>query len=170
MQSGFVDAIAESAGRRAIVEQVAEMGVAQAAQDFGAVHEETVVGLGVDVFGGQGRGVAGPAGAGVKLGGGTEEGVATADAAIESHGFGLKVGAGEGCVGGAAARGPILLRGELAAPVAIGMGDLFPDYSCGLVSTVGEFYDADFNVGVAVLRGETQKEGCESTHGEGCDD
>ena len=54
MQSGFVDAIAESGGRRAIVEQVAEMGVAQAAQDFGAVHEETVVGLGVDVFGGQG--------------------------------------------------------------------------------------------------------------------
>ena len=54
-QSGFVDAIAESGGRWAVVEHVAQVGVAEAAQNFDAVHEHTIVGLGVDVFGGRGE-------------------------------------------------------------------------------------------------------------------
>ena len=167
-QSGFVDAIAESGGRRAVVEHVAQVGVAQAAQDFGAVHEEAVVGLGVDVFGGDGRGVAGPAGAGIELGGGAEERVAAADAAVESGGFRLIVGAGEGRVGGAAARGPILLRGELAAPVAVGMRDLLADGradACGRLSSNSTMVTSTF----ASLLSGRNRQCCEPAQGHRCD-
>src|SRR5690349_18681157 len=68
--------------RRAVVEDVAEVGVAGFADDLGAAHEEAVVGPQLDVLEVRRLGEAGPAGARVELGVGGEQLGAAADAAV----------------------------------------------------------------------------------------
>ena len=63
-----VDAVAQAGRLGAVVEDVAEVGVAAAADDFGAAHEEAVVGLGLDGVVDRLVEEARPAGAGVELG------------------------------------------------------------------------------------------------------
>jgi len=70
----------------AVVEDMAEVGVAEAAGDFVARHAETVVGGDKNVFLGDRRPETGPAGAGFEFCGRREKGVVAADAAIESLG------------------------------------------------------------------------------------
>src|SRR5688572_13716451 len=94
-----VHAPALAAGRpRAVVEEVAQVGVAAGAADLGPAH---AVGAVVEQLDGVGRdrfGEAGPAGPGVELRAALEEGVAAGQAAVEPVVLGVDVGAGEGAL------------------------------------------------------------------------
>ena len=121
LQRAAVDAVALAAlVRRAVVEDVAEVGVAVLADDLGAAHEEAVVGAQLDVLEVGRLGEAGPAGAGVELGVGGEELGAAADAAVHAGGLLVDVGAGEGALGAGLAGDLVLLRRQLLAPLLVG--------------------------------------------------
>src|SRR5450830_2032664 len=64
LQAGRVDAIAQAGGRGAVGEDVAQVGVADCADDFGAQHTMAAVGFFNHVGGVEGLEVAGPAAAG----------------------------------------------------------------------------------------------------------
>ena len=83
-EGGGVDAVAEAGWCGAVVEDVAEVGFALAALDFGPPHEEAVVGLGFDVVLVYGCGEAWPPGSRIKLSLGTEQVVAATDALVDS--------------------------------------------------------------------------------------
>jgi hypothetical protein len=78
-QSGGIHTIAEAAGRRAIIEDVAQVGVAVLAANLGAYAEQAAVFPGDNVAGLQGFGKAGPPGAGVILVQGAEQRLARDD-------------------------------------------------------------------------------------------
>ena len=89
---GGIDAVAQTGGSGAVIEDVAEVGIALRRADLGAVH--AVGGIG---FFGDGRGVdrpgeAGPAGAGIELVGGAEEGLAGDDINVDACLFVVPVG------------------------------------------------------------------------------
>jgi hypothetical protein len=72
LEGDGVDAVALACGARAVVEDVAEVGSAVVACDFGAAHPEEVVVFGGDVLIGDGLEEAGPACAGLEFGVGAE--------------------------------------------------------------------------------------------------
>src|SRR5580658_6807786 len=83
-QRGGVEAVAQPGGRRAILEDMAEMGVAAGADNLGANHAVAAVGDGLDIFRRDGLKEAGPAGAGIKFrAGGKQRQIAT-DAMINA--------------------------------------------------------------------------------------
>jgi hypothetical protein len=86
LQGSGIHAVAQAGGLRAVREDVAEMGVALAAEHFGAFHAKAAVGLLDDVLFGDGSPEAWPAGAGLKLGVGAEQRIAAADAAVDCSG------------------------------------------------------------------------------------
>src|SRR5260370_35932509 len=82
-EGGVVHAIAQAGGGGAVVENVAEVGVAETAGDFVTGHAETVVSGNKNVFLRDWRPEAGPAGARFKFCVRGEKSVVAADAAIE---------------------------------------------------------------------------------------
>lgn len=137
-KGGFVDAVAEVSGFGAVGEDVAEVGGAAAAGDFGAFQHQADVFAGADVGGLGGGPEAGPAGAGVELFGGAEEEVVAADAAVFARGFEGVVGAGEGDVGAALAGDVILLAGEAGAAIGVTGRLVFLAPAGGKVDEPGE--------------------------------
>src|SRR5690242_4543582 len=109
-QGAAVDAVALAARAGAVVEDVAEVGVAVLADDLGAPHEEAVVGPQLDVLEVRRLGEAGPPGAGVELRIGGEELGSATDAAVHALGLLVHVGAGEGTLGASLAGDLELLR------------------------------------------------------------
>ena len=81
---GGVHAVAQAGGLGAIVKDVAQVGLAFGAGNLVTDHAQASVGGGADIFFGDGRPETGPAGAGIKLGVGSEQGVVAAYAAVEA--------------------------------------------------------------------------------------
>src|SRR3954469_5790225 len=79
-----VDAIAQVGGLRPVVEHMAEVGAALAANGFGAPHQKTIVLFALDILRGNRRPEARPAGAGIELGIGAKQLVTTADTTIHA--------------------------------------------------------------------------------------
>src|SRR4051812_30152290 len=79
-----IDAVAQARGLRAVLEHVAQVGVALLAQHFGAAHAIALVLLGCDVFGRGGLPEARPARTGLELLVGAEQLDAAAAAAIDA--------------------------------------------------------------------------------------
>src|SRR5688572_16686568 len=79
-----VDAVALAGWIGTIVEHVAKMGVAAAAQHLGAAHEVTIVLIGCDVLRRRGLPEARPTGTGIKLVIGAEQLHAAADAMVDA--------------------------------------------------------------------------------------
>src|SRR5262245_17551607 len=98
---------------------MAQVRAAALAVHLGALHEVTVVVLGLDVLRIGGRREARPAAAGVELGLGIEEHVTAAHAAIRAILVVVPVAAGEGALGPLLARDPVLLRRQLLTPLGI---------------------------------------------------
>ena len=67
-QGGGVHAVAQSRRLRTVIEDVAEVRVAFAAQDFGALHEERSIANGANVLGSYWRPEARPSGVRIELG------------------------------------------------------------------------------------------------------
>ena len=119
-QGAAVDAVALAARvGRAVVEDVAEVGVAGLADDLGAPHEQAVVGPQFDVLEVGRLGEARPAGARVELGVGGEELGAAADAAVHALRLLVDVGAGEGTLGARLAGHLVLLGRQLLTPLLL---------------------------------------------------
>src|SRR5690348_8456833 len=124
-EGAAVDAVALAAFvGGAVVEDVAEVGVAVLADDLGAAHEEAVVRPQFDVLEVGRLGEAGPAGAGVELGVRGEELGAAADTSVHPVGLLVPVGAGEGALGPGVAGHLVLLGRQLLAPLLLGFLDL----------------------------------------------
>ena len=83
-QGSGVYAVAEAGWCGAVVEDMAEVGFALAAQDSGPPHEEAVVGFAFDVVLVYGCGKTWPSGSRIKLSIGTEQVVAAANALVDS--------------------------------------------------------------------------------------
>src|SRR5690554_1456365 len=112
-----VDAIAKPGGRGAVVEDVAEVGVAIGAADFGASSAETqVLDLVEAVWVVRGA-EAGPAAAGVEFRAGLKDRRVARRAAVHAAGLGVAILAGEGALGAGFAQDVELLGGELFAPI-----------------------------------------------------
>src|SRR5690606_4298232 len=124
-----VDAVAQPGGLGAGGEDVAEVGVADIAQHFGADHAVR----GVAFFAHPGRidgfEIAGPAAAGIELGVGGEQGGAAAHAAVYAVGGGVPVTAGEGAFGAFLAHHGVFFGRELGAPFGVGFAYFFHMHS-----------------------------------------
>ena len=82
LQRCGIDAIAQAGRFGAVLEDVPEMGAAAGAMDLGAAREQAIVFFGADVIFDDRLKEARPAGAGIKLGVGTEQVKITGDAPI----------------------------------------------------------------------------------------
>ena len=120
MQRCRIHAVAQAGRRRPVVEDVAQVGIAAAAQRLDANHAEAAVLALHDVGGGDRLPEARPAGAGIELGGRVEQGGVAADAAVHAAGMVVVVGAAERAFGTAAAGDVIGLRAELLLPLGVG--------------------------------------------------
>src|SRR5574341_1888995 len=121
LQRRGVDAVSQSRWLRYVREDVAQVGVAAAAEDFGAAHEEAAVVLGGDRVGGHGLVEAGPAGAGVELGVGGEQGVAAAHERVSAGFFRVVVLARKRPLRAFLAGHVVLLGRELSFPFCVGL-------------------------------------------------
>jgi len=119
------------------------MGVAQAAGDGGAhFHQAAVDGLD-DVLFGDGLIKAGPAGAGIELGFGVEQGQVAADAAEDALLFKIPIRSREGALGVGVARDPIGRLVELATPFVVGFDDAGDGHGVRLFAVGGKLDDGD---------------------------
>src|SRR5690606_38639819 len=84
LQCGRIDAVAQAGGCGAVFEQMSEVRVAGRAKHFGAAHAVTVIVLGSYRLRIEWLPVAGPAGSGVELLRGAEQGGAASDATVGS--------------------------------------------------------------------------------------
>src|SRR5271163_557334 len=101
------------------------MGVAQRAEYFIAAHSKAQIYFAYDVFLGDRRPEAGPAGAGLEFCIGAEERVGAADAAIEAGVVIVVIGAAEGPLGVGSARDIKLVRAQGLTPLGVGLDDLW---------------------------------------------
>ena len=127
----------------AVVEDVAEMRVAEAAGDGGAFHAEADVARLVDIFFGDGLVKTGPAGAGIELGIGVEQrGVAT-DAAKNAFGVVVGIFVGVGALGSGVARNRERFGRKLFAPLVFGFNHGGQGDDVFALAGVSEFDDLD---------------------------
>src|SRR6202023_2842852 len=119
-----VDAVALARRGRAVVEHVPEVGPAVLAEDFGPAHEEAVVRPELDRLQVRRLVKAGPPGARFELGLGTEQLGAAGGATIGAVRLGMDVLAGERSLRPLAPENVVLLRGQLSAPLLVGLLDL----------------------------------------------
>src|SRR5690348_5132426 len=124
VEGGRVEAIAQAGRFGPVLEDMAEMGVAAAAQHLDPPHEQAAVVLGGDAVLGHRRPEARPAGAGIELGVGAEELLAAAHAGIGAGRLGVPIGAAEGALGALLARDAVLLGCELGAPLGVAFDHL----------------------------------------------
>ena len=130
LHGGGVHAVAEAGGFGAVVEDMAEVGIAERARDGGAAHADAVVGGVMDILFGDWLPEAWPAGARVKFGLGTEERDVAADTTVNTVGVLFVGGAGVGAFSAGAAGDFIGDGGELLLPFLIGLDDaLFGDFA-----------------------------------------
>src|ERR1039458_1124114 len=122
-QRGGVDAVAQSGGLGAVFENVAQVGVALAAQRLGAPHGQAVVGFRAHVLLGGRRPETWPAAPGLEFLAAREQGVAAAHAAVHTGSVIVPVAAGEGGFGALLARHGKLFRREFFLPFGIGLDD-----------------------------------------------
>src|SRR5690606_22061773 len=108
-----IDAVAQAGRWRAVVEDVAEMGIADVADDFGAYHAVAAVDLFLHHRRIQRLEVAGPAAAGFEFCIRGEQRRAAADAGVDAGFVMIPVAAGERRFGGGMARDGILLVVQL---------------------------------------------------------
>src|SRR6266487_962879 len=123
-QRAGVDAVALPGLGGPVVEDVAQMATAVAADDLGAAHEQAVVRPQLDRLGDRGLVEAGPPGARVELGVGAEQLAAAAGAAVEAVGVVVDVLTGERALGVSLAQHAVLQRGQLLAPLLVRLLDL----------------------------------------------
>src|SRR5262249_41299225 len=123
-QGGGVDAVAQPGRRRAVVEDVPQVGVAAAAGHLGPPHQPGVVLVRLDDAVGGRLPEAGPTGPGGDLGGGVEQRLPAADAAVDAGLLGRPVRAGEGALRALLPGDVVLLGGELPAPLLVRLGYL----------------------------------------------
>src|SRR5260370_7750217 len=103
---------------------MAEMGVAAAAWRLGAAHEEAAVDFGGDGVGRHRLPEARPAGPGIELGFGTEEGLPTTDADISPGRLALGILAAEASLYSLLPLHLPFLHLQFLAPFSIGLRDL----------------------------------------------
>src|SRR2546430_15263433 len=119
-----VDAVALARRRRTVVEDVAKVRPAVAAEDLGTAHEEAVVRAQLHRFQ-VGRLIkAGPAGTRLEFRLRAEELRATGGATVGSVGLRMNGLAAEWPAGCFRAQDVVLLRGQLGTPFGIGLGNL----------------------------------------------
>lgn len=123
-QRGRIDAIAQTGGFRAIVEDMTQMRITSAAQNFGTHHAMPGILLLADAVSLNGLPEAGPAAAGIKFRCGIEQRVVAARAAVYAIVMAIPVNAGKKCFGAALAAYLILLRGQFLTPRGIGFFQL----------------------------------------------
>jgi hypothetical protein len=124
-QRGRVDAVAQAAGRRAICEDVAEVGTAVVTGDFGTAHAEAAVDVLIDQFFIVRCVKAGPAAARVKLGFGTKERGAATGTVIGAGVVAVPVLTSKGPLGALFAGYMILVGRKLGAPLGVGLFDFW---------------------------------------------
>src|ERR1035438_2941348 len=107
--------------RRAVVKYVTEMRVAFRAGNRRSRHEITGVRYALNILRGDRIPEAGPPGSGVKLGLGAEQRIVTADAAVEAFFVQVPVFSGERHFGVGLAGDVESVRGELPAPLVVGL-------------------------------------------------
>src|SRR5579864_7526475 len=105
------------------------MRIAFAAHHFRAVHEETAVGFGVDVFLRGRRPEARPASAGIKLLIGAKQGGAATHTAVYAGLVIVPIASGEGSFGAFLARHREFLGRKLLLPFGVALHDLSHCYS-----------------------------------------
>ena len=138
-----IHAVAEAGRRGAVVEDVAEVAVAQSATDGGAHHHQRAVDGFDDVLIGDGLIEAGPAGAGFEFGFAGEEGEVAATAAEEACAVLIPTVAGEGALGVFVAEDPIGIFGEELLPLVIGVSEAGDGARAGAVAFGVEVDDGD---------------------------
>src|SRR5262249_6561433 len=119
-----VDAVALAGRFRAVLEDVAEVGVTAAAQRLGADHGPAPVALRGDVFRADRLVEARPTGPRIEFGRGIEQRLPAADADVHPVLVVVPVCAAKGPLRGLLARHIVLLRGELLAPLPIALLNL----------------------------------------------
>jgi hypothetical protein len=146
-----VHAVTESGWAGSVVEDVAEVGVAEAAGDRGADHEHGAVGCFEDVFGGDGLPETWPAGAGVELGFGAEEGGVAADATEDAVAVLFEQAAGAGGFRVGVTGYVVGDCRELGAPVGVGFDDAGQDDFAGGFAVGAELDDGDLGRSVLLM-------------------
>lgn len=123
LQRRRINAVAQPGRRRAVGEDMTEMGAAVVAGDFRAQHAEAAVDVFVDQFFIVRRVKTRPAAAGIELGFGAEKRGAAADAAVGAVGVRVPILAGEGRLGAFLAGHAVFGRGQLFPPFGVGFFD-----------------------------------------------
>src|SRR5436190_22571388 len=146
VERGGVDAVSLAGWAGTVVEDVAEVTAAVAADDLGALHEVAVVGTQLDRLGDSRLGEARPAGARVELRVGIEELRAAGCAAVVAGLLVVGVLAREGRLGARPAQHLVLRGRQLLAPLAIGLDDAWLAHargssSKGAAARPWEWYD-----------------------------
>src|SRR5271155_2892027 len=114
-----VDAVALTGRPGAVVEDMAQVPAAGAADDLGAAHEQAVVRAQLNGLGDSGLGEAGPTGTGLELGTGPEQGRPAAGAAVLTGGLVVDVLAREGRLGAGLPQDVVLGRRQLLTPLLL---------------------------------------------------
>src|SRR5436190_7265822 len=146
VERGRGDAVPLGGRPGTVVEDMAEVAPAVAADDLGALHEVTVVGAQLDRLGDGRLGEARPAGARVELRVGVEEPCAAGPAAVVAGFLVVGVLAREGRLGARPAQHLVLRGRQLLAPLAIGLDDAWLAHargssSKGAAARPWEWYD-----------------------------
>src|SRR5215469_5999033 len=123
-QRARVDAVPLAGRPGTVVEDVAEVAAAAAADDLGAPHEQAVIRPQFDRLGDRGLVEAGPPGARVELGVRAEQLGAAAGTPVEAVPVVVDVLTGERHLGVRPAQDVVLLRGQLLTPLLVRLGDL----------------------------------------------
>jgi len=138
-----VHAVAPARRLWAIVEDVAEVGVAFCAGDGSADHTEARVAQLGDIFCRNGLPETGPSGAGIEFGSGIEQRVIATDAAVEAFVMQIPVLAGEGHFGVSVPRDVVSVGGELCTPLLRGLHDFGNMHFLEMLAGVGKKNNGD---------------------------
>jgi hypothetical protein len=123
-ERGGIDAETQAGRGRSVFEDVTQVAVATRAENFGAFHPVTVVGVGDDIFLGDRLEKAGPAGAGIEFGFGRKQRQPATNAIINARLVIVVKIAAEGALGSLVASDGVLLRGQLLAPFGVRFNNL----------------------------------------------
>src|SRR5882724_8185573 len=118
-----VDAISQASGGGPVIENMAEMAVAASAQNLRADHAVAAVCMRDNVLLGHKLEEAGPAGAGVELAMGGEQGQPTADTAVDPLALVVQERAAERSLSALATSNLKLFGCELMTPLRVGLDD-----------------------------------------------
>src|SRR5579863_6294485 len=138
-----VHAVAEVGGSRAVVEDMAEVGVAFGAGDSRAFHTDTGIARFGDILARDWSPEAGPSGPGVKFRSSIEQRIFTANAAIDALVMQVPVFSGKSEFGVGVARDVVGISRELLAPLIRSLDHLGYSYLFQALAHVGVEDDGD---------------------------